>query len=221
MPGTPHNSLIARAARRALAPLGLRQRGRSRTWLDDHGWWLTVIEFQPSTFSRGTYLNVGAMWLWRRTDHLSFDYGSRVEGFAEYRTEADFGRRIAAVADRAAAEVLRYRVQFPDIAAVWRILGPDGSLGGWKQYHAAVAGALAGDRGGAEAYLDGLSSPGGEDPEWLRDLRSWAHELRLLLPHPPVLRARLDAVIRESRVALKLPEWTGSLDDVWRAPLAI
>lgn len=31
-----------------LAPLGVRRRSRSRTWLDDHGWWLGIVEFQPS-----------------------------------------------------------------------------------------------------------------------------------------------------------------------------
>ena len=27
-----------------LGPLGLRQKGRSRVWLDDHGWWLIAVE---------------------------------------------------------------------------------------------------------------------------------------------------------------------------------
>jgi hypothetical protein len=56
--------LVIRAARQALQPMWLRQKGRSRTWLDDHGWWLTVVEFQPSGFDHGTYLNVGVNWLW-------------------------------------------------------------------------------------------------------------------------------------------------------------
>jgi hypothetical protein len=43
-----------------LTPLGLTQRGRSRLWLDDHGWWLIVVEFQPSAWSRGSHLNVSA-----------------------------------------------------------------------------------------------------------------------------------------------------------------
>ena len=43
----PHSKLITSAARDVLRPLGLRRRGRSRVWLDDRGWWLGVVEFQP------------------------------------------------------------------------------------------------------------------------------------------------------------------------------
>jgi hypothetical protein len=28
------------------------QKGRSRIWLDDHGWWIAVVEFQPSDWAR-------------------------------------------------------------------------------------------------------------------------------------------------------------------------
>ena len=55
-----HNRIIARAAKRRLEPLGCLQKGRSRTWIDDHGWWIGVVEFQPSGWSKGSYLNVGA-----------------------------------------------------------------------------------------------------------------------------------------------------------------
>jgi hypothetical protein len=57
MPGT-HDRIIADAAKAALGPLGFKRKGRSRTWLADHGWWLTVVEFQPSAWSKGSYLNV-------------------------------------------------------------------------------------------------------------------------------------------------------------------
>src|SRR5436309_1568598 len=76
----PHTKLLTAAARSVLRPLGLQQRGRSRLWLDDHGWWVVVVEFQPSGWSIGSYLNVGAMWLWFEKDYISFDYGSRIEG---------------------------------------------------------------------------------------------------------------------------------------------
>ena len=89
----PHSRLITAAAREVLRPLGLFQKGRSRTWLDDRGWWLGVVEFQPSSFSKGSYLNVGAMWLWHRTiKHIQFDVGHRVAdvGYVEFESEAQF-----------------------------------------------------------------------------------------------------------------------------------
>lgn len=34
-----HNRLLKKVAKEVFAPLGLIQRGSSRTWFDDHGWW--------------------------------------------------------------------------------------------------------------------------------------------------------------------------------------
>jgi hypothetical protein len=69
-----HNRDIAMAARSVLRPIGCVQKGRSRTWLDDRGWWVGVIEFQPSGWSKGSYLNVGACFLWSKTRaSFSFD----------------------------------------------------------------------------------------------------------------------------------------------------
>src|SRR5213592_4672206 len=75
----PHTKLINAAARETLRPLGLLQEGRSRTWLDDQAWWLGIVEFQPSNWTRGSYLNVGVNWLWNVKDWLSFDFGYRVD----------------------------------------------------------------------------------------------------------------------------------------------
>src|SRR5687767_12866016 len=70
-----HSKIIAQAAKEVLAPLGFRRSGRSRLWLADHGYWLGVVEFQPSGFSKGSYLNVAAHWLWRPPPHvMTFDY---------------------------------------------------------------------------------------------------------------------------------------------------
>ncbi len=53
-----HNKLIAAAAKQASSPLGLNRVGKSRSWYDDHGWWCIIVEFQPSSWSRDTYLNI-------------------------------------------------------------------------------------------------------------------------------------------------------------------
>jgi hypothetical protein len=61
--------LLVAAARARLQPLGLRRFGRSRQWIDDHDWWLCVIDFSASQWSQGSGLTVGAMWLWQDVDH--------------------------------------------------------------------------------------------------------------------------------------------------------
>src|SRR5262249_20811083 len=97
-----HSKLITAAARTILRPLGLFQKGRSRTWLDDRGWWVGVVEFQPSSWSRGSYLNVGCMWLWDVKNYVSFDEGYRVESFAEYQDDDQFRQAATDLANRAA-----------------------------------------------------------------------------------------------------------------------
>lgn len=68
---SPVLRIITSAARESLKSLGLARRGRSRLWIDDHGWWLGVVEFTPPR-TAGSGLHVGAMWLWHDVDHLAF-----------------------------------------------------------------------------------------------------------------------------------------------------
>lgn len=68
---SPVLRIVTSAARESLEPLGLARRGRSRLWVDDHGWWLGVVEFTPPR-TAGSGLHVGAMWLWHDVDHLAF-----------------------------------------------------------------------------------------------------------------------------------------------------
>src|SRR5437763_13619414 len=86
----PHQRIINESARANLKPIGLIQKGRSRTWLDDHGWWTTVVEYQPSGFGKGTYLNVGVNLHWYPRNYFSFDIGSRVGGFVAYSGDTQF-----------------------------------------------------------------------------------------------------------------------------------
>ncbi len=48
-----HSKLLAKAGTEILKPLGLFQKGRSRAWIDDHGWWLGLVEFQPFFLVKG------------------------------------------------------------------------------------------------------------------------------------------------------------------------
>jgi len=60
------------------------------TWLDDNGWWITNIEFQSSSWSKGTYLNVGVCFQWYPNDFFSFDIGYREAEFVEFESEEQF-----------------------------------------------------------------------------------------------------------------------------------
>ncbi len=136
-----HSELLTAAARLILRPMGLVQQGRSRTWFDDNAWWLCVVEFQPSSWSRGSYLNVGCMWLWHVKEFISFDEGSRIgdAGFIEFCNESQFAPAAQGMAEQAAKEVARYRKLFPNVAAVSNYYLQRKPNTFWPNYHAAVA----------------------------------------------------------------------------------
>jgi hypothetical protein len=122
----PHSKAIAAHAREILGPLGIKRKGRSRTWLDDRGWWVGIIEFQPSDYSRGTCVNVGVHWLWSHPGYVSFNYGGRVH----YNDESgrsrqywkstpgeDFSEVARFVAELARDRIVELRTLFADPAS--------------------------------------------------------------------------------------------------------
>jgi len=110
-----HDKILQAVARTILRPHGLTQKGRSRTWLDDHGWWLIVVEFQPSAWSRGAYLNVGAMWLFHPQEHLSFHQGYRQDGHVEYRNDEQFTEAAKILCEQPWAKVLEFRSKYDSV----------------------------------------------------------------------------------------------------------
>lgn len=152
MPTDSSNSLLQHAAREVLRPLGMVQRGRSRTWWDDQGGWVTQVEFQPSGANKGSYLNVGIGWLWAPEvrSFVPFNLGYRVEEFWQYESAEQWRPVARQLAERAAAEVHSYRQLVPDLRAAAALCvredlkHEDGPIG-WHTWHAAVASVLVGD----------------------------------------------------------------------------
>lgn len=108
-----YNEIIQEIARERLIPLGVFQKGRSRCFIDDNGWFFTVVEFQPSA-AKGTYLNVAMHFLWKSPlrEYLSFDYavnGSRVKGLLVYENEHQFRSAFSEYVDEAEKHILFYR----------------------------------------------------------------------------------------------------------------
>ena len=105
-----HNKLITQAAREVLRKEGLFQKGSSRVWIDDNGWYLIVVEFQPSAWDKGAYLNVSVSFLWEKRDYLAFEYGHRVKDFVSYSgDDAAFYADMLAMAETAMEKVRQYR----------------------------------------------------------------------------------------------------------------
>lgn len=72
-----YNTLIKQAVRAVLKPKGMFQKGSTRIWIDDNGWFFTVVEFQGSCCDRGSYLNIGMQHLWNEWEYLFTVCGTR------------------------------------------------------------------------------------------------------------------------------------------------
>ena len=200
------NKQLTRAARDILEPAGLLQRGRSRTWLDDSGWWLCVVEFQPSSWSKGSYLNVGCCWLWIVKDYFSFDEGDRVEPFVEFQDTSQFEKAARELSTRALSEVQRYRALFPRPSAVARYYSNHQPAGYAWAFHAGVAAGLAGDAKGARKFFNHFRSVTDDREFVLRQNEDAAH-LSNLVGNAREFRAEVAERVHAARKSLKLTEW--------------
>lgn len=110
-----HSKIIKQVCKEILIPLGVFQKGSSRLYLDDNDYFFTVVEFQPSNWNCGTYLNIGLTFLWdyNQSDVLYFGFSrqpaTRFGKFVEYKNEAQFRKEIKDLANIAKDEILFYR----------------------------------------------------------------------------------------------------------------
>lgn len=214
MPG-PHNKLIAAAAKAVLRPLGFQRKGQSRLWFADRSWWLTVVEFQPSSWSKGSYLNVAAHWLWTDIGTISFDFGGRLDGFEEYSSDEQFAVAAARLADRAAEEAHRLAIMFSSLGDTARVLLMEAQTGasratghpGWMAYNAGVAAGLVGCTDDALEMIGSvLNSPA--DPTSV--LHRTAERMFKLASDPAKLKQEVASMIGHQRETLRLPPWDAS-----------
>ena len=220
----PHTKLITAAARALLRPMGIVQKGRSRTWYDDQGWWAGLIEFQPSSWSRGSYLNVGVQWLWdTRWKSLSaFMYGgengrdTRLQlqaggQFIEYESDVQFGPLAWGMVEEAAERATYFRSLLSSVESAAAVLGADEDLG--LDLDAGIVLALAGDAAGSRrrfgSYLAWDASTAASDlaprPAWQQEQADRVRTLLGLADDLAAFRQRVADDIAAVRAAIGLP----------------
>jgi len=216
-----HNKLITAAARTHLSPFGCTQKGRSRTWLLDRAWFVSVVEFQPSGFGKGTFLNVGAHFLWTDQEHLSFDLGYRVDGFEAHESDAQFAEVADRYARRALAELQSLDAKLSHPGAAAQVLPKSTGFDLAVRLNRAISHALADETDAAARLLESLVSRPRSD-DWQRKLGAHCSELLAWLHEPGRFRPCIAAMIDEHRRGLGLPakpEWVAaSLKPQPRAP---
>jgi hypothetical protein len=200
-----HSKIITTAAREVLRPVGMLQKGRSRTWIADHGWRLYVVEFQPSGWSLGSYLNVACTWLWHVKDYISFDEGGRIEHFSKFQDEAQFEIVAHDLAERAATEVVRLRRLFPSVRAVNVHYLAHEPRGFWPMFNAAIASALSGQGDRAAQLLTRLATTDDDQRDWVDSARYDANCLIGVATDPVQFRQLMSSRVRATRELQQLP----------------
>jgi hypothetical protein len=200
-----HSKLLTQAASMSLGPIGLFQKGRSRIWLSDQHWWVGIVEFQPSSWAKGSYLNVGCMWLWNTTAHISFDEGYRIESLHRFESGDQFRPLAEKLAQRGALEILHYRDLFPSIRAVsdYYLNKPPDTF--WPKYNAAISHGLS-DRADQGATLLSIAiSQLDTSVTWQAEAKSDASSLLSQIHSVPLFRQHIVQRILQARNLQKLP----------------
>jgi hypothetical protein len=212
-----HTRLIATTAKAALQPLGFARQGRSRFWFADQRFWIIFADFQPSGWSKGTYLNMGVKWLWQARPIL--DMNDRPVDFIPFESSEQFSPLIERMAEVAAQEALKLRAQFKSLADIYRYLIAHASSDGWPVYHAAVASGLVGDVETSKRLFKRMEAWPTYGYDWELDLKSESAALAALLFNRERFRSAILAIIDRTRRTMKMPpdpdclEINGSSDE--------
>jgi hypothetical protein len=195
-----HTKLIADAAKAHLQPIGCRRIGRSRTWISDQRYWLIIVEFQPSSWQKGTYVNIGAMWLWRARKGLAFNTFQRISDFAPFYSSEQFVPIIAELAAQAAREVKRLREKFASLSAICQYLVNHTSDKNKDIFHAAIAAGLMGDVSVARHLFHKFSEVPTCGYQWAIELQAANALLASKLDDREAFRSAVLARVRECRL---------------------
>ena len=210
-----HNRILKRVASDVLGPLGLKQVGQSRSWIDDHGWWVINVAFGSSTWSRGSYLNVGTAFLWYEHPSIPFELdlkdgwktpmGKFDSQFIEARRADWWERDVGAFAEGAAAHVssIRGRTQGrPDLLARLRE-APDRF---WNRYHIGILAGLIGDLALSKRSLESVIHEADTSGiAWMASPRTIALRLLDLLADRESLSHAVAEVVATRRLQVRLP----------------
>jgi hypothetical protein len=198
-----HGQLIAAAAKAALAPLGCKRKGQSRLWISDERYWLITVEFQPSAWSKGSYLNVRPAWLWLRLG--ANDSFPRPADYIEFENAEQFTPLIENMTAIAAQTILAFRAKFRTLAYVNRHFAERITGDGWPVYRAAVTAGLVGDTETARHLFRRMEVWDTKNWEPWMKLKSESAAMAALLDDPEQFRSVLLATITSKRVAFGLP----------------
>jgi hypothetical protein len=207
-----HGKLIAAAAKKALLPLGCVRKGQSRVWYSDQRFWAIWIEFQPSGWSKGSYLNVGTSCFWHAGAGFLPMY--RPTDFISFENVEQFTPLIENMAAVAAREVLTMRKRFGTLDDIQRHLLSHPLRDGWPVQNAAIASWLLGDIGLSRSLFQRMADWPTYGYDWQFELKRTSAGLAAKLNGSADMLATLLETIQHQRSLIRLPPDIHCLDDL-------
>lgn len=163
-----HNKLIKKVARKLLLPASIIQKGTSRTFLYDGGWYTIMIEFQPG-WNKGSYLNIGSNLHFYPFDHLVFSYGSRVKNLEIFEDEVSFSKTIEEFCELTLNKVQNIKHEFRTVQAALNFIGEEQNWNIYTLYDKIILNIfLLNERAALEEYHKILEHP--MNPDWKIDV---------------------------------------------------
>jgi hypothetical protein len=209
-----HGAVLRRVVRETLEPIGLTTAMGPRYWVDDHGWWLTCLWYEPSDFQQGTYLRAGRMFLWVERANLAVDADvvdrwqvrGRTTAWVAAKDATEWERSVHDLATASVAYVERVRMERHDVhATAERLSRHDGDA--WTDLHLGVAHGLDGDVEAARLAFERVGRAANpHDAPWLEALRRRAADLAAVVPDSTAFRSEVTATVVRARRRLRLPE---------------
>lgn len=202
-----HNKLLKKTAKERLKPYGIIQQGQSRTFLYDKGWFTIVIEFQPSSWSKGTYLNIGVDFNFYPRDYFAFGYGYREKGFEEFKSEDQYNKSVNELCDLIIKRVQELDQKFIDIWTALKTADREKENDTWRIYEVAVLNILTSNFDKARKQLIQVSKAKCEY-DWEIERKKVTDELIDWLQERPTDLEKIENLINKTRQLKKLPTVT-------------
>ncbi len=204
-----HSKIINTIAKKKFKSLGIKQKGQSRIWLDDRGWFTTIIEFQPFRGSQGTTLNIGVNFHWYKKEYFSFDIGYRQNvPFIEYNQNDDkFSQEVEKFCEMAITKILEYREFLKDIYTAKSLILNHifTSEEFWGNYHKGTICGLTNDFDKLNKYYQKLLKET-YPVEWVNELKREVERLRSKIQSQEQFTEEIIGTIKRTRTLKKLPE---------------
>lgn len=157
----PHEKIISQTAKEILAPLGFFRKGSSRTYVQDNGWFLSVIEYRHHYYFQGAevYVRMEALW-----DAPGVDFLTPITRMVSYKrvdykgNDEEFAAKILEITEAAKQNVLEYK-KYCDIEYAKKNLTAQidyRSAGCWVNWKKAMLAYFWDDIESGDEYLKGV-----------------------------------------------------------------